>query len=287
MASERQIAANRRNAEKSTGPRTDEGKKRASRNSLQHGLRAEELLTPDECPVDYEAFRGGGLKDLKPVGFLEAELAESIIKTYWRKRRCARIEAGLLGGGKHVMEEIEVTDIRKFAKGLEHNVSLQDCTFSQLLYRVMLMRIEAHYMERSAEVPPFSHGSDEDQFQRSLKKGEEWRRVHFSGKAERHKTFTEGVPFSEVSNEDLVREYLKAREEEHQKNPLSYDIALAFKRDSSGEDALTKLARYEAALDRSLHRNLREFQRLQAERKKEEDGHGEIIDVTDLNRPQS
>ena len=38
MASERQIAANRRNAEKSTGPRSAEGKKRSSKNALKHGL---------------------------------------------------------------------------------------------------------------------------------------------------------------------------------------------------------------------------------------------------------
>ena len=40
MASERQIAANRRNAQKSTGPRSVEGKKRASRNAYRHGLAA-------------------------------------------------------------------------------------------------------------------------------------------------------------------------------------------------------------------------------------------------------
>jgi hypothetical protein len=38
MASERQIAANRRNAEKSTGPRSRAGKKRGSKNALRHGL---------------------------------------------------------------------------------------------------------------------------------------------------------------------------------------------------------------------------------------------------------
>jgi hypothetical protein len=38
MASERQIAANRRNARKSSGPRSGAGKKRASRNAYSHGL---------------------------------------------------------------------------------------------------------------------------------------------------------------------------------------------------------------------------------------------------------
>ena len=45
MASERQIAANRRNASKSTGPQTDGGKKRASRNAFRHGLAAHIILS--------------------------------------------------------------------------------------------------------------------------------------------------------------------------------------------------------------------------------------------------
>jgi len=45
MASERQIAANRRNAKKSTGPQTDGGKKRAGKNAFRHGLAARMTLS--------------------------------------------------------------------------------------------------------------------------------------------------------------------------------------------------------------------------------------------------
>lgn len=75
-------------------------------NALKHGLRARELLTPDESAAEYEAFRNNALASLQPVEFLETELAEKIINTRLRLRRCDRIEAGLLGGGKRVMEEI-------------------------------------------------------------------------------------------------------------------------------------------------------------------------------------
>ena len=84
MATKRQISANRQNATKSTGPRTKAGKKRASRNPLKHGLCALDLLTPDENPDDYEAFHNDALASLKPVGFLETELAETIINVRWR-----------------------------------------------------------------------------------------------------------------------------------------------------------------------------------------------------------
>lgn len=49
MATERQIAANRRNAGKSTGPRSSAGRKRASRNSYRHGLRAKNTLDAERA----------------------------------------------------------------------------------------------------------------------------------------------------------------------------------------------------------------------------------------------
>jgi len=56
MTSLKQIEANRRNALKSTGPRSEEGKQRSSRNALRHGLTAETVLEPLEDPEDYKLF---------------------------------------------------------------------------------------------------------------------------------------------------------------------------------------------------------------------------------------
>ena len=56
MTSLKQIEANRRNALKSTGPRTEDGKQSASRNAIRHGLTAETVLEPLEDPEDYKAF---------------------------------------------------------------------------------------------------------------------------------------------------------------------------------------------------------------------------------------
>ena len=55
MASEAQIAANRANAQRSTGPRTAEGKARAAQNGLKHGLCARATLLPEEDPAEFEA----------------------------------------------------------------------------------------------------------------------------------------------------------------------------------------------------------------------------------------
>jgi hypothetical protein len=69
--SERKIEANRENAQKSTGPRTPEGKAAASRNALRHGLLAQQVLLPGE---NGEALRKLGevlRTELQPVGDLE------------------------------------------------------------------------------------------------------------------------------------------------------------------------------------------------------------------------
>ena len=54
MATEKQIEANRRNAKRSKGPTSDEGKRKSSRNALKHGLTAKDLLLPHENPAEFQ-----------------------------------------------------------------------------------------------------------------------------------------------------------------------------------------------------------------------------------------
>jgi hypothetical protein len=93
MATESQIDANRRNAESSTGPRTDDGKSRASRNAVTFGIySAADFVRPDEAQT-YQLFCQHFRKDLRPEGPLEQTLAAEIIHAAWRLRRCAVAES--------------------------------------------------------------------------------------------------------------------------------------------------------------------------------------------------
>jgi hypothetical protein len=95
MTSDRKAEANRRNALKSTGPKTPEGKAAVRLNALKHGLLSREVLLPGE---DEEALRELGERlraELQPVGELENLLVDRITAAYWRLRRLGRVEAGI------------------------------------------------------------------------------------------------------------------------------------------------------------------------------------------------
>ena len=96
MTSLRQIEANRRNALRSTGPKTDDGKQHASRNAVRHGLTAETVITPLEDPEDYKAFEQAVTADYEAETAVERELVLRLASLLWRLRRATSIETGLL-----------------------------------------------------------------------------------------------------------------------------------------------------------------------------------------------
>jgi hypothetical protein len=105
MASERQIRANRRNALKSTGPRTAAGKAASSRNALRHGLTALQVVIEGEDPALFEALCHRFLGEFQPVGPVEEFLVERLAGLAWRLRRVPLFEAALLAWIAHRQAE--------------------------------------------------------------------------------------------------------------------------------------------------------------------------------------
>ncbi len=93
MTSDAQRAANRRNAQHSTGPKTPEGKAASSLNALRHGLCSKQLILFDEKEEDFDGFLGDLIADYAPADLPEAILVERIAVTHWRLRRVWRAEA--------------------------------------------------------------------------------------------------------------------------------------------------------------------------------------------------
>ena len=95
MTSYRQIEANRRNALRSTGPRTDAGKQVSRRNAVRHGLTAETVIGALEDAEDYKAFEVAILADYDAQSAVERELVLRLASILWRLRRANAMETGL------------------------------------------------------------------------------------------------------------------------------------------------------------------------------------------------
>lgn len=93
MTSPAKIAANRRNAMLSTGPRTTAGKLVVAQNAVRHGVFANLPVVPGESQSEWQAHRQGTLNSLAPVGLLEVNLAERVALLLWRLGRLAQYKA--------------------------------------------------------------------------------------------------------------------------------------------------------------------------------------------------
>jgi len=96
MTTQGQLLANRRNAQKSTGPRTAEGKAAVAKNATKHGLFARQIVVIPENQADFDALRDEMLKELDPVGTMESLLAERIVSLAWRLQRAERMQNELI-----------------------------------------------------------------------------------------------------------------------------------------------------------------------------------------------
>jgi hypothetical protein len=96
MSTETQINANRLNAQRSTGPRTPEGKAKVSQNAVTHGLTALRPVLANENPEEYTLFRDDFFRHYAPVGILEETLAQRAADSFWRLQRAQDYETAVL-----------------------------------------------------------------------------------------------------------------------------------------------------------------------------------------------
>lgn len=101
MVSDKQLEANRQNAELSTGPKTEEGKRRSSLNARRHGLTGQVTAMTEEDRAAHDRFSAAMIKDLAPEGALETQLAQRIATDSWRLNRISAVEDNLFALGFH------------------------------------------------------------------------------------------------------------------------------------------------------------------------------------------
>ena len=93
MISDAKADANRRNAQQSTGPRTEEGKARSSQNGRTHGLTAAQLIVPEEERGALQELEDALRQELRPQGCLEQLYFVQIVHAQWQLHKCRTIEA--------------------------------------------------------------------------------------------------------------------------------------------------------------------------------------------------
>jgi hypothetical protein len=140
-----QLEANRSNAQQSTGPRTEIGKKTSSLNALRHGLTARVVVLPSEDLTAYMRFSDQFLVDLAPETFAERQCAQTIIDTQWRLNRVRSIEDDMLALGHYGPEgqidpghpQIHAA-LTAAAAYREHSKAFANlCMQEQRLYRIL------------------------------------------------------------------------------------------------------------------------------------------------------
>jgi hypothetical protein len=97
-ATAKKVEANRKNAERSTGPRTDRGKRNAKFNAVTLGLFAKHVVIPVHdgynAERDFKALLDQMHEEFSPVGVYEEWLVVKIAESMWRLRRATRCESG-------------------------------------------------------------------------------------------------------------------------------------------------------------------------------------------------
>src|SRR5258707_5906397 len=108
MSTDRQIEANRLNAQHSTGPKTPQGRAAVRLNGLKHGLRAETIVVPGEDPAEFEALLEAYRAERQPASPTDEFLVRQLAMADWRLLRLHRVEAAF-----HNFRHKELSDTRR------------------------------------------------------------------------------------------------------------------------------------------------------------------------------
>ena len=147
---DRRSMTSKLNAQRSTGPRTPEGKAAARLNAMRHGIYSEVCLIDGETEADLIAFGKRLRAEFAPVGEFELMLADKIVATAWRLRRLVQVEAALFDSEKSLRDTFGGYSGDRMLRLGRHEAGLE-----RTLYRALheLQRLQAARQGASMPVP--------------------------------------------------------------------------------------------------------------------------------------
>jgi hypothetical protein len=301
---EKKVEANRRNALRSTGPKTGEGVLACKNNALRHGLRAVQTVVPGEDPSEWGAHREAVVADLRPEGAVELALAEDVAVKLWRLGRVVRYEADLIGnaqdpdelanahekaykrhqyGGPSRTDIPTREDVAKAAKErkeAEKKLTTRDEGLCQLDALATMADGDAFpdwslyealrddFFNRQAEVleEMFENEGDGPLLARHARMMLAQVGETVSPSSEDPETIRSSLAVAWRERRKGLAETARARKKTHQRLAARYEAALNRRRLSRGlpgVDDLNRIQRYEAHLERGLHKALDRLRDLQ------------------------
>ena len=125
-----QLAANRANARKSTGPRTVRGKRVASRNSIKLGVYCEHAVVPGESKLLFELCRQEVIRDMQPQSSVELFIVDRIAIAQWKLRRLQSAEMAFYRGGYERMSSAAMNVLEEHSDYTEEQIQMLGRTMS-------------------------------------------------------------------------------------------------------------------------------------------------------------
>ena len=161
MATRKQIQANRKNARKSTGPKSAGGKALSSRNALKHGVLSQRAVADHEDRDAYEALLAQLIEEHAPESSLECTLVERLSILIWREKRLAEAEAERLKQSHDQAQELQFLNLLE-ALPLRDQYLIgryQGMLGRQMRDTLKDLREEQDRRLNSLEVAPGDHGN--------------------------------------------------------------------------------------------------------------------------------
>lgn len=288
VTSQAKAESNRKNATKSTGPKTKRGKQIVKWNAMKHGLLSKEVVieTGDgqEDPKEFELLYKCLIDQLKPVGIIEDMLVEKIAVCYWRKRRLIKFESG------EILKKQQLTSWELAEQQLK-KISFYKSTiiFDEGRLEMLSLSLGVQYLKRILEnirdeIDAMGYLTENTRDELLKNFGKEQGSIAFQLLLVDHMV-KEGPrlckenpeEFGEpISPEKAKKIMLKFIDDEYQKLEAMEEIlvkkeemeseAEVQSRSLPGKETIDKIIRYETALEKQFYRALHELIRLQSAR---------------------
>jgi len=288
MISDKQLQANRINAQKSTGPRTETGKSIASKNSITHGLCSVQPVIEGEDPAEYNDFRNDMIAQFAPVGPMERLLVDRIVHAAWRLRRIGTIEVEIYDFLRHPPDDtpnksaanrsarapqVERSEIRQrralriphISKNLATPAPFRFTTFAEA--KAAWDESEEGILAAQNRWPTDpDYPSPSELFTNFIKSPKQPEPLDnpeiLSDAIDRARAKTDSI--KDHARLDQLAEM--QQDTITQTAPPSLPLGQAVVNDMQNNSLLTRLSRYETGIERSMFKNLRQLQCMQLRR---------------------